>query len=378
MGKTLHRSFHAIAVAALFLLAFTVEAAAGPGVRGGRVACADGTHKRIVSITSSLAESDQNVYYSYENATGLLKRVGGDDNFDFTYNPFEISSEDEYEKSRLYNISQTSDGFILSLDGLNESKGYGDDENVSGKMSFSYDSDGHIVSGRQKIYSSDGSPMGSAEMAFTWQDGLLMEYTTSMGGESLKVAFKYDSGNANRTAQFSSACFPSKRYFLFSECNSLNYAGFFGNGPVRFPVSAEVFETLEGDNGMYERKTSCTFEYTFNADGTVATSTVSTQGDGTAETETFTFKYEDDPTAGIGGIDAGGEAAFRMDGGNIVVKGAVSGKKVVVAGIDGKVVDANVSFADGEAVVHTSGLPSGAYIIRCGGAAFKFVKHSGQ
>lgn len=379
------KTFTHIAVTALLLIpqfGFGQKATQKPGIRGGRVTCADGSHKRLVAVERNNAPAYFTVRYEYDNSTGLLKSIDDYVILTITYNPFEMFYEENFEDERwtkkMSGIQQDSEGNFLSLTATekNESPNYSDETKYICK--FHYDNDKHLVEMNTEAFDNDGIKVSNYDYKLTWENGLLMKFERSYNEygdiSNLAVTYKYGDGNANATRQFSSACFPYEEMFLLMENNSFQYAGFVGAGPDRLPTSAEAVECSEESGYVETYERSYKFSHTFNADGTVATSTISEQGGESATTETFTFKYEDDPTAGIYDIADGEGAKFYFNNGNLVIDGLTVREKISLHGIDGRHVDANVSYGQGNAMIGTSSLAPGVYVAKCGNASFKFIR----
>lgn len=78
------------------------------------------------------------------------------------------------------------------------------------------------------------------------------------------------------------------------------------------------------------------------------------------------FRIVDEDPTGISAVEA-----FTRQEGAIVVG---TNERVVVATIDGKIVEADITVDGGKQVVRVDNLPKGIYVIRAGKNSFKFVK----
>lgn len=179
-----------------------------------------------------------------------------------------------------YNVTFNGKGYITSLYGAWDYIEDGESSSGSGRISFSYDGNGHLIgvtsSGSStEVYEGERySYSESGKAVLTWQDGNLIKteqtVTENDGGEKITevVRSSFEYGNqANPTGQY---CVALENNFLDLELSVYSHIGLFGVGPAYFPTSYSYYENYDGE----EHTDNGNCSYTLNSDGTINRETV--------------------------------------------------------------------------------------------------------
>ena len=216
--------------------------------------------------------------YTFEyDSEGRLTRVseGNYYSYKFSYNPNKITEEYYGDDEESYSVGYNSNGYMSSL-----SYEYVDgDESESGRASFSYDGEGHLIkittTAKESGYDYDGpySSFDEGTLNLIWKDGRLTNvvdkysWKDSDGDSGNETdTWTYDFGNnvlENKYLQFP----PSILRSIIEDYDFLGYVGILGNGPKYLPSSAKYVEV---ENGDVVEEHSYSYSYGFNNDGSLS------------------------------------------------------------------------------------------------------------
>ena len=244
-------------------------------------ACSDDDDEKMpqgptITFAGKLPSRVGNYSFVYdENGRCIQVKSGSYVYGEIDYDKGLLISEDEEA-----NVSFNSKGYITGLSASWNYKEDGDSYKGSGKISFSYNGDGQLVSYSESSNESGKengvsfSYKGSFKAIYTWKDGNLV-----------KVVTKEESTEDGEVSEYGSTCtleYGDQKNELgqytvgladvldMEDADVFAYVGMLGKASAYFPVSyTEEWYEREGDEeskGNEQHEMS----YSFNSDGTVA------------------------------------------------------------------------------------------------------------
>ena len=182
----------------------------------------------------------------------------GDGTLKIYWNGNTIVSIDDIEDGTHYTVSQNSRGYITQMQGRAE--------DYSDNSSLDYDEEGHLIHGSGS--GNDDGDIFNTDIRFTWFDGTLTmsQWTSS---EDAPSTFTYTYGQYENVLQ---------QVFAFNTDADVHPGGIgiFGKASTKLPVKA-----VSGS-------TTYVYSYTFNADGSINTQTITRNG---SQTMTLEYSY---------------------------------------------------------------------------------------
>ena len=335
-------------VCMLFVFAQQDFATPNANVRGGIITCPNGNQVRLKTVTpSSPYRENEEVYklsFCYGENNSLVKVLmeQGESPWIITYNPFKLvngdKSHSEYE-ILTWMPTLNNSGCFSTMDHNTEGYyGVNYQSSDAGNSTFTYDSDGHLVkifaqsSGTEKYNGEVESIFYTQDITYTWENGKIMKITCALDypGESYAWTATFDYANnkyPNPCGQF------PQNLWEYAETDFAPLVGYFGKGPDYLPSSV----TYSGERGNFHSP-SYQFRYTFNANGTLASSAYSRDGNAYV---TSIYEYEKVTSTGIADIyptsienyhyyNLGGVELIGFRKGLNIVKLGNSVRKVVV------------------------------------------------
>ena len=331
------------------LLVFVEQgfAAQSVGGRGGVITCPNGSQVRLKTITPSSTYSENEEVYKLsfcygENSSLVKVQMEFGDPWVITYNPFKLvngdKSRSEYEVLT-WKPTLNEAGCFSSMEHNTEGYyGVNDQSSDAGNATFTYDAEGHLLrlfaqsTGTEFDHGEVESYSYTQDVVYTWDNGKIQKITWILDypGESYSwtATFDYSSNEyPNPCGQF------PQNLWEYAETDFAPLVGYYGKGPDYLP--SRVIYT--GERGSFESP-SYQFRYTFNADGTLATSAYSRDGNAYV---TSTYEYEKVTSTNIGHIVSGSNETpryYSVDGvelnelkkGLNIVRDGVTVRKVIV------------------------------------------------
>lgn len=198
------------------------------------------------------------------------------DMWNITYNPFKM--EDCYSpetssqgESLTYYPVLNEKGFFSSMKDIMEGWDNGENSYFEGNSTIQYDNCGHLIS---MVHSGKGTYEEiNVTGKLTWINNCLTEYKTISTG-----FYEGEKDNAEASYSFASNIYenpteqiPQGLFFDSAETEFLSLLGYLGNGPKKLPMKMTI-------NNQWVENYNLTCSYTFNSNGTIATSTLTGSG----------------------------------------------------------------------------------------------------
>ena len=232
------------------------------------------------------------------NSEGLLTKLSGRYNsLNISYNPCTFNSESGDLEN--YSFKLNGAGYVGEASGTYEDNGNGFYEKGSERVSYSYDSKGHLtrISASSSYYGTDEGERfsGSSRYTsiFTWNNDNLTKVVTNYeyaeDGEKESGTDTYtltygDNAHENRLGQFSHSI--AEAYIdVVEDYYEICFSGFFGKPSKYFPTKVECYD----EEGY--RDFSINAIYTFNNNGTLAREYHN------STTSYYHYSYSNAPTA---------------------------------------------------------------------------------
>lgn len=183
---------------------------------------------------TAITAMGQNLFTFSHDAAGHVTGIRGADlKMTISYSPLTITLEDDGDKTVWSNIATNTSGYITRATLT--------DEEDTWTMTFSYDSKGHLTSLND----------GEDTSIFTWNNAGNL---TNVNFDGDAISYMY-ANQLNTAGAFSPMWLPLGPYWM---------TGLFGAAPTNLP--SKITSSYDG---------VCTFAYTLNENGTIATEQIS-------------------------------------------------------------------------------------------------------
>lgn len=285
----------------------------GGGATGGAVTTygtipGAGTGSLAPGLRYKSINGNQFVY----NADGSLAKITEDDDYyaRFSYNPYKIELVWDGEvETTLKDFKTDKNGYVTSFKETYTFIEDGVTESFNSTYSLSYN-DGRLSKMTAKAtikVSYEGQSMtatADGTWKYTWQNGnltkLVGEATSKIAGETIKTGstytLEYGDLDNNLMQHVEDAIDP----YVVNDADFMPMLNMMGKPSAKFPIKMvyEDYEMLNGTIEYSDTDTEYIKDYTFNADGTLATylSGGTSDGGGYYYKSIYTYETPDDET----------------------------------------------------------------------------------
>lgn len=260
-----------------------VNVALGADSAYGYFVCKNGDVVRLKSI--SIDDEDKTNYAFVYDTQGNLCRIkeGDYSSFDISYNPMCVQWRyGDAEEWELYDwtISINSKGQWESIEDTGSFSG--DSESYWSNWHFLFNEDNCLTN-----YTETNRYDVSVILELTWQDGNIINMKYGNDEMMEYYDFYYDDENVNFTRQYSYTA-----RLIGNDESAVMFAGMLGKGCRNLPsrIVSKITEEY-GPDESYEYR----FKYSFNEDGTLASSSYS-KNNGTFVETKYTYEKIERPT----------------------------------------------------------------------------------
>ncbi len=210
------------------------------------------------------------MHFTYDSQGRCTSSTGNEDDYIMSYDPFEVTVDEPISLSFSFNGS----GYVSKI-----SYSYEEDD-FSGTVNLSYDSDGHLTKAAESYKGSDkwSSWSGTTTATYTWKSGDMTKVVvdwkdvdTEDGTYTSHTEYTYEySSTVNEYKQITRLINDGFEGAEIPFLSELGFIGYFGRGTTHLPMSYNVTYE-EDDNGKKwsGSSSSGTWTYTKNSNGTL-------------------------------------------------------------------------------------------------------------
>lgn len=216
----------------------------------------DGATARVKSISANGRDLMSFTYNEQGKVTSFYDY--GDGTLDISWSGNSITSITDKEEATHYSVTQNARGYITQMQGRGQ--------DYSDNVTFSYNDEGRLT--QYSVNGNDDGDNFNASIKFTWFDGALTK-SEQTSSEDTPSVFTYSYGQYDNALQ---------QVFVYNtDADAFpGGIGIFGKAAAKLPVKATSGSTT------YD------YSYTFNADGSINTQTITRNG---SQTVTLQYNY---------------------------------------------------------------------------------------